>query len=312
MYLLKLSLRAWRNAPVTQLFSSFAIGFLLILLALMNWVHSGMKPIMDRLQSEQVITAYLDPAIQKTDESQIVDSIRVAVGAKAVTEINVVSSEKFISDIKGKYPELGNELESLGGAELDALVPRYVSVTGAFQNGVLEAVRNVPGIESAESSRDRFYHIVGAFSALRWVARLFMAGLGLALLTGLIHLARVNSHLHQEVFYFLRLWGAHRAVTHVPAVFSGMSVGLLGGVLAASGWTFVGSGLIQRLRHLSPALEGMPMAAPHSSLMLFAAGVLLGTLAGFISSIWGQTSAFSVSGASGYLGRAGSGGRAWI
>src|SRR5262249_47235875 len=153
------------------------------------------------------------------------------------------------------FPELSRELEDLG-TEMSVVVPRYVSISGiltdtegATADGerdprpVLERVRSVSGIESAESSKDRFKPVVGAFQALRWVARLLAYGLCLALLAGLIHLARMNSALHGESLSLLRLWGAGEWTLRIPSALSGLSVGALGGATAFVGWVVQGAWL---------------------------------------------------------------------
>ena len=66
----------------------------------------------DRLQHEQVITAYLDSAVDKTAETMMVDTIRTTVGAHA--EVEMVQPEQFVNHLRADYPELSRELEDLG------------------------------------------------------------------------------------------------------------------------------------------------------------------------------------------------------
>ena len=79
MLLLKLALRPWRLAPYSQFFSAFAVAFLLLLAGLLFWMQQGLKPVLVRLQQEQVITAYLGPSIDPKSDNQVIDQIQLAL-----------------------------------------------------------------------------------------------------------------------------------------------------------------------------------------------------------------------------------------
>jgi cell division protein FtsX len=272
-------------APLSQIFSAAAVGFLLLLVGFLFWMQSGLKPVLARLQGEQVITAYLDSVTEAKDEEKIVDSIRTVLGAQAEkSDIRFVTSRKFVENLKGAYPELSRELEDLG-SEMTAVVPRYVSISGVLNQEALSKVRSVAGIESAESSKDRYIHIVGAFSALRWVAKLLVTGLGLALLTGLIHLSRMNAYLHRDALAILRLWGADETTLRVPSMVSGVLVGALGGSTACASWIIAGHWFARQARSLSPMLRDLPAAPLSLSLGLLAGGILVGLFAGALGGV---------------------------
>lgn len=285
MLLTKLSFLPWRKAPMSHMLSSVAVGFLLLLAGFLYWMQSGLKPVLARLQGEQVITAYLDATVGAKDEDRVVDSIRTALGAHAQgTEIRFVGSQQFVDNLKGTYPDLSHELEDLG-SEMSSVVPRYVSVSGMLPNEALARVKTVPGIESAETSKDRYAHIVGAFMALRWVAKLLAAGVCFALLTGLIHLARMNAYLHREALQILKLWGASSAALRTPGMISGALVGALGGAIACAGWMTAGTWFGQQIRSLSPMLQEMPKSSLGMAAALLFAGILIGLMAGVLGGV---------------------------
>lgn len=279
MFLLKLALRPWRQAPLSQMFTAFAVGLLLLLIGFLFWMERGLRPVLVRLQNEQVVTAYLDPSMEKKDEARIVDTIRTSVGAHA--EVRMVDTRGFLGELKEHYPELSRELEDLG-TEMNSIIPRYVTIAGMLGPNAGDQIKAVPGIEGVDSSKDRYQHIVGAFSALRWVAKLLIIGLCVALFTGLIHLAKMNSQLHQEAIALMRLWGAGAFSLRAPALLSGLWVGLLGGGVACVGWIVAGRWLGLQIRTLSPMLGEMPQPSPFLGAALLGAGILIGALAGTI------------------------------
>ncbi len=282
MYLLKLALRPWRVAFMSQMFSALAVGFLLFLCGFLFWLQSGLRPILHRLASEQVITAYVQPSYDVASEGKLMESFR-ALGFSPQVEIQFVTASHFVSLLKERYPDLGRELEDLG-KEMDQVVPRYVTLSGILPASALARVRGIPGIESAESSKDRHQQIVGAFSALRWMTRVLMVGLVFALITGLIHLIRMNSYLHKDSLSLMRLWGAGARALAGPGMISGFFVGIMGGGVAFVGWITLGIGLTHHVRTLSVLLKGMPAAHSYLSLVLLGAGILIGVSSGWIGS----------------------------
>ncbi len=281
MYLIRLAMRPWRKAFWSQLVSGLAMAALLVMGSFLIWLQQGLGPVISRMDREQVITAYVDPQLAVTEDARLADRIRLKLGAKSV-EVRAVSSEQFIDDLKGNYPELAKELEGLGG-EMQSLIPRYISASGVFAPDAGEQLRKVPGVESVETSRERYKPIAGAFTALRKLALLLALGLGVALATGLVHLARMNGQLLSESLGILRLWGASAGALRVPALVSGASVGALGGVVAGGLWLFAGAFLSANLGAFSPLLQQIPAPTAWSALWVAGAGVFSGALAGTLN-----------------------------
>ena len=280
MYLLKLAMRPWHLAPFSQLFSALAVGVLLLSVGFVYWMERGLGPVIHRLQSEQVVTAYLNPQVEKKDESRLLDTIRTSLGAHAETaEVRLVTATEFAAEIKSNSPELANELDDLG-AERDSVIPRYISISGLLAADAVDHVKSVTGIESAESSKDRYHHIVGAFTAIKKVSRFLIGGLILALITGLIHLSRMNSHLHKDALLLLRFWGASDWMLRVPGILSGLWVGLAGGAFAAMVFAFGGAWLGNHVRTLSPMLRDMRLPGIELCTTLLICGAILGIMAG--------------------------------
>lgn len=286
MLLLKLTLRPWLRSPYNQFFSSLVVGVLLLITGVLIWLQQGLKPVVSRLQNEEVVTAYLASTVNPADEDKIVDQIRENLGARA--DIQLVPAHEFVANIKKQYPELGQELEDLGD-EAAQIIPRYVSITGVLSDGALERIKSISGIESAETSRDRYRQIVGAIGAIRWVARLLIIGLGLALFTGLIHLARTNMDVHRDAIQLMRLMGAGGAKLQLPSVFSGLWVGFCGGIVASISWLTLGTWLTRHVRTLSPLLREMPHASSGLAFALFVAALMIGAIAGFFGSVFSSS-----------------------
>jgi cell division protein FtsX len=284
MYLIRLAGRPWRRSFWSQLSASGAVGLLLILAAGLLSLQRGLGPVVVRLEQSQVLTAYLDSQVTAAEEAQTLDRIRLKLGSSA-RDVRLVGAEQFLTEIRANYPELVKELEALGD-ELPAVVPRYVSVEGVFRDNPTQALKSVPGIQGVDTSRDRYRAVIGAFHAFRKLSGVLASGLAIALLTGLILLARMNHQLLEDSLSVLHFWGASAMSLRVPPLLAGFSVGALGGAWAALAWWAGAPSVHAQLVSLSPVLSGLDSPPRISvALMLLAAGALSGALSG----AWGRS-----------------------
>ena len=200
MYVLKLALRPWRQAWVSQVTSVFSVGFMVFACTLLIWLERGLNPVIHRLKTEQVLTAYLVPTVPVKDEAQLRDSIRTMVGSSAsrTFDVKLTNGEEFLKELTESYPQLAAELADLKtalpagasgeaeakavAAESDPILPRYITVSGILGAGLAEKIRAVVGIESVETSEGHFRPLAGAFSTLQWLARFLAVGLLFALI----------------------------------------------------------------------------------------------------------------------------------
>ena len=279
MYLVKLALRPWRLATFSQVFSSLAVGVLLLLIGFLFWMQQGLKSVLTRLHSEQVMTAYLNSSVVEGEEGKVILAIKNLLDDQKNAEVKFVGTQEFLKSLKKQYPDLAKELESLG-EDRNQVVPRFISVSGMFPSSLSESIKRVNGVESVESSKDRYKYVIGILQTLRWVLRILIGGVSLSLLTGLIHLSKMNAYLHQEALSLLKFWGASRAVLVLPGMFSGLLVGILGGALAYGGWATVGLSLARHVRSLSSLLKTLPVSEPHAAVILILVGGAMGQLAG--------------------------------
>lgn len=285
MYLLKLVLRPFRMAPTSQIFSVLSVGFLLVLSGFLFWLEQGLNPVVARLQSEQILTAYIDAGVESSGVNEIVDEIKTQIGAHAdeVRSIKLMGPKEFLDKIQNHYPDLARELENIS-ADSTAMIPRYVSISGTFDESAVPRLKSIAGIESVESSKDRYQQIIGAFIALRWMATLLGAGLLIAMLTGLFQLSRMNGHLHRETRSLLNLWGAGPLTIRIPQIGSSLIVGILGGLTAAFSWNTFGTLLARQVRLLSPLLSEMPIPSTLMIVLMVGGGTVLGLLSGILGS----------------------------
>lgn len=280
MYLLRLASRPWKAAPFVQFFSVLSVAFLLVLGAVLVWLEQGMNPTVTKLQNEEVITAYLRPELEQNGEKELVDSIKVAAGAHA--EVQFVSSDRFLEEVGNSYPDLGKELGELG-AEAKNLVPRYVSVTGLLNSNSLDAIKQVRGVEAVETSRGRHQQMLSAYYTLKWVVRVFIGGVALAIFVALILLTKANALLQSDAIRLLKFWGASPVMLRLPSLFNGFLTGLLGGIIAIPLWQLGMLWFFNIVGQLSSQFGELALPPQaDTALLLVLVGSGIGTLSGLV------------------------------
>ena len=284
MFILKLALRPWRQSPFNQIFSFFSLGVLLFFGSFLFWIQDSMGPVISQLQTDQVWTAYLKPSVLRKDEDHVVDSIKIALGAAAVrdTEVQLTTMDQFVDQLKVQYPDLVQELLNVG-TDAEQIIPRYVTIAGSLPKALYPVIKALPEIENVATSEHRFKHTIGAFITIRWIVRLLFLGLTLVALVGLMHLARLHQIHFSETLSLLKLWGASGVTLKLPALISGLVIGVLGGLFAAITWSILGGTLVTHVKSFSPVFKTMshPITLGFGVLIL---GIILGALSSLLVS----------------------------
>lgn len=286
----KIALRAWRRAPISQSLSAMAVGFLLFLVGFLMWLHYALGPVLTRLKTEQVITAYVSPEVSEREADQLIDSIKTSLGSSVLenAKIEFTNSEGFLEKARESYPELISQLVELGN-EIQFLIPKYISISGVLPQSTVEEVRKLKGIESVESSSHRFRYMITALSTLQRVTQVLMIGLCFSLLVGLIQLLRMNTQLQSDAISILRLWGAGGMILRIPGILANFFVGLAGGFTAFLTWKLFGSHLGSQIQSLSPLFKEMPLGMDRIGTILLILGAMAGVLSGCFGAIWGRS-----------------------
>lgn len=289
MPILKLSFRAWRKSPLSQLGATLISASLLLCVALLFCVELSIVETRSHLEKENRITVFLAPSVDNEDKNQVIDRLSLSIGAHAESDVQAqyVSPSEALDVLKGKYPELYQEIQGIG-REGESLVPRSVHLTANFRSGeVGEAVaklRNISGVESVESTESRNAFVLPAILGFQWLIRLLFLGVAAAWVLGWLSLARAHSAGLVGVKEPLRLWGASSWVSRGPGILSGLWVGFPAGIIAAIAYLGFARPVIQRVALSSQIFQGFEIPGVAVALVLLCissiAGLASGTLSG--------------------------------
>lgn len=288
MPVLKLSFRAWRNSPLSQLGATLISASLLLCVALLLCVELSIVQTQNHLEKENRITVFLSPSVNTEDKTQVIDRLRISIGAHAESDVQAqyVAPSETLDILKQKYPELYQELRDIG-REGESLIPRSVHFTANFRSGevgeAVEKLRNISGVESVESTESRNAFVLPAILGFQWLIRLLFLGVAAAWVLGWLSLARAHSAGLVGVTEPLRLWGASSWVSRAPGILSGFWVGFPAGIIASIAYLVFARPIIQKVSLSSQIFQGLEIPGVAAALVLLCISSMAGLASGALS-----------------------------
>lgn len=283
MHFVKFMFRAWKRAFPVQALSVLALSFSFVALAMSVFFERSITPVVDRIRSEQVITVYLRGGEDSKSAAAMADTIRVSVGAQAI-RVQAGEPAQFIKDISTQNAELAKQIQGMG-AEMNNLLPRYVTLQGRVSAEQLRKIDAIAGVERIESSRDRYRPVIESFASIKRIVLSAEAGFALIIFLIIAYIAQVNAHLQRDVAALLKHWGATPFQARLPTLLSCGFTGLITGVLAAAIWMLMQPIVLMQIRGFSPVFASVDGATAVTGFMIVASATALATLAGLVQSI---------------------------
>ena len=288
MPILKISLRAWRKTPGSQIWASFISAALLLSVALLLSLDLSMRTARGRIERENRVSVFISPEVLPEGESKLVDQVTQVLGAHSESEVTTkfVSSQETLRFLKELHPELYAELRDLG-EEGTSLVPRVVHATAQFPVGslgsVTDQVRKISGVEAVETTESRAAAVRSAVVGLQWLMRLLVVGVAAAWVLGWMALARSHSASLAGVVAPLRMWGADGMISRAPGMLAGLWVGIPSGLIAAVTYFFLARPFLQKLSGSSTLFETTTIPGVSAGVALLLTSVIAGLAAGAFS-----------------------------
>ncbi len=288
MPILKLSLRAWRASPGSQVGASLISSALLLCVALLLCLELSIQSARGRVERENRVTVFLAPGGGPDSEMQVTDRIVQSLGAHAETPVHskFVSIADTMAFLREKHPELHAELRDLG-QEGEALVPRAVHLTASFDEGRLgeavSQVKKIQGVDSVDSTESRAAAVGPAIRGLQWLLRLLTLGVVAAWILGWMALARSHAASLSGIAGPLRLWGAGPWTARAPGILAGLWVGLPAGAIAAVAYAFLARPALQKLATSSALFEASAIPGVSGVLVLVMTSAVAGIASGALS-----------------------------
>ncbi|MEQ8236949.1 MAG: permease-like cell division protein FtsX [Syntrophomonadaceae bacterium] len=260
--------------------STMAISILFLGVAVLMTLNAG--SLMDKLESDIEIVAFLDDALTKSQISDLEDRLAELPGVETVT---FVSKDEALERLNERFTTENYEIsKTLGKNPL----PNSYEVKAEDPENVdklAQEIKTMDGIYKVNYGQEVVEKL---FQVTKWV-RIISVGLMILLAIGSVFLIATTIRLaifaRRKEVYLMKLIGATDWFVRWPFFIEGITLGIAGAAIAIAALAL---GYNSLLANLQTAFFFVPLVHQHSTLLrmylsLLGAGALLGTMGTFIS-----------------------------
>jgi cell division transport system permease protein len=227
------ALRGLRASPLTSAVSVATVALAVVPLGGLLIVTGNMGDLLDRAGRERHVTAFLDPALDETEEEEVAGR---AARVPGVERVELVTRSAALERFR----------ERMGGsALLDALednpLPASLEVTladsgrsAATAEAVKTAVARLAGVEDVAGGEAWVEGYARALALVRSAGLGLAAVLALAALLIVANTIRLAVYARRDELEILALVGASRSFLRGPFLIEGVLQGALGGAIGVA------------------------------------------------------------------------------
>jgi cell division transport system permease protein len=272
----------WRNAMMS-LAATATVVLMLVLLAALFIVISGLNAGLSFIESKVAVTARLVDDLSEIRLDRLVDDVEAMPG---VASVDYVSPAEAMARLRASYREIGRELD-LGDA--DSPITQFASLeislsdpdASADISSELDRHRDVERVLTKQAEYDT---LLGIINVVRTVGIVAVGLVGLTVLFMIINTIRIAVYSRATEIEIMRLVGASDSFIRWPFILEGILCGLIGAIVTVILVTVVWD----PIQPAMVSLFQMPTAVSNQflatiSLLLFAVGLGVGAVGSWIS-----------------------------
>jgi cell division transport system permease protein len=272
----------WRNAMMS-LAATATVVLMLVLLAGLFIVITGLNAGLEFIESKVAVTARLVDNLSDTRRERLIDEVESLPG---VASVEYVSPAAAMQRLEDSYREIGRELD-LGDpdSEISIFASLEISLSDPDASGsVGRALSENDDVERVLTKQAEYDTLLGIINVIRTVGVVGIGLVGLTVLFMIINTIRIAVYSRAGEIEIMRLVGASDSFIRWPFILEGILCGLIGAlvtiVLVAAVWDPIQPAMVTVFQ--------MPTAVSTQflttlSLLLFAVGLGIGALGSWIS-----------------------------
>jgi cell division transport system permease protein len=272
----------WRNAMMS-LAATATVVLMLVLLAALFIVISGLNAGLEFIESKVAVTARLSDNLLEGRRDQLIAEIEAMPG---VASVDYVSPDEAMERLRESYREIGRELD-LGSPDsnIELFASLEISLSDPDASGdVSRALTGRDEVDRVLTKQAEYDTLLGIINVIRTVGLIGIGLVGLTVLFMIINTIRIAVYSRASEIEIMRLVGASDSFIRWPFILEGILCGLIGAVvtivLVAAVWDPIQPAMV-RIFQMPTAVSTQFLTT--LSLLLFAVGLGIGALGSWIS-----------------------------
>ncbi|MGF7142420.1 cell division transport system permease protein [Anaerotaenia torta] len=267
--------RTIRFSPLSNFFSVIGTGLILFLLGIVCVGWSVGDRIVQMLEQEAEISAYITDT---ADPAQIEELEQRILRINGVTEVTFISEEQAKSQMEKLLGEEARILELFDENPFERFLE--VRIRLDRMDEVIAGLELLPGIDYVRDNREVLEQMRGITEGMKLGGAFLILAVGITTLIIISHMIRQGIYNNREQIKTLRLLGAPGGFIGFPFLLAGTLMTLLGGILAALVLYLM---LQEGYRQLGEALLFLPLPGKETlqrevSMILLTVSAVLGLL----------------------------------
>ena len=272
----------WRNAMMS-LAATATVILMLVLLAALFIVISGLNAGLEFIESKVAVTARLEDNLSEARVERLIGEVEAMPG---VATVDYVSPEEAMERLEESYREIGRELD-LGDPDspITLFASLEISLSDPDASAVVSsALAEDSAVERVLTKQAEYDTLLGIINVIRTVGIVGVGLVGLTVLFMIINTIRIAVYSRANEIEIMRLVGASDSFIRWPFILEGILCGLIGAVvtifLVAAVWDPIQPAMVQVFQ--MPTAVSTRFLTTLSRLLL-AVGLGVGAIGAWIS-----------------------------
>ena len=271
--------------PVASFLTIAVIGISLALPAGFHIILNNARLLTAGWEGTVQITAFLKMEVDNDTAEKLARQIEQFDG---IDKVQLITKEQALEEYK-QLSGFNNAFDALEGNPLPSLLlikPHLSGLPEKSTEKLLQNLRNIPEIDNAQYDQQWIKRLNAIIQIVQRIVIIMAVFLGLAVLLIIGNTIRMLIYNRRSEIEIAKLFGATNGFIRRPFLYSGFWYGLCGGIIA---WLLINLILLilkdpadqlARLYNSEFTLTGLAL---NESIVLLAAGILLGLVGSFIS-----------------------------
>ncbi len=271
----------WRNAMMS-LAATATVVLMLVLLAALFIVISGLNAGLAFIESKVAVTAQLEDGTSDGERAELTDEILAMPG---VASVEYVSPLDAMERLREAYEATGRKLDLGNSANIKLFASLEINLTDPdASSAVVDALSEHEHIERIITKQAEYDTLLGIINVIRTVGIIAVGLVALTVLFMIINTIRIAVYSRANEIEIMRLVGASDSFIRWPFILEGILCGLIGAVvtviLVTAVWDPIQPAMVN-LFQMPTAVSSQFLAT--ISVLLFAVGLGVGALGSWIS-----------------------------